>query len=274
MSSEGAELLTAILTSPDMAASLHGRLAALPRPETAVIMDRVLEEARREQKWGTPPILDACIAVAAVDPSLGARVAGFLGERPPGQIRASIVPKISDQPWATDVFARWKLTGVFVCIIIGMLLGFCSVAYASNEINACHVEGYVQKLVLKKNPYDNNDRKGDIEAYAIIKGFDKNVGIDGLNNYYFGILSLKMFYPLISVGIAKGAVVVKGNHECMQIRPGSFNGGYLIRLYINERPLPVPESERPLPVPGSERPLPVPGSERPLPAFKEKKMEF
>ena len=108
LSSEGAELLTAILTSPDMAASLHDRLSALPRPETTVIMDRVLEQARREQEWGTPAILDACISVAKADPSLGTRVAGFLSERPPGQIKPGIVPKISDQPWAADVFARWK----------------------------------------------------------------------------------------------------------------------------------------------------------------------
>ncbi len=108
LSSEGAELLTAILTSPDMAASLHDRLAALPRQETSVIMDRVLEKGRREQEWGTPAILDACIAVAKADPSLETRVVGFLSERPAGQIKPSIVPKISDQPWAADVFARWK----------------------------------------------------------------------------------------------------------------------------------------------------------------------
>ena len=112
LSSEGAEMLTAILTSPDMAASLHDRLTALPRPETTVIMDRVLEQARREQEWGTPAILDACIAVAKADPSMGTRVAGFLSERPAGQIKPGIIPKIGDQPWATDVFARWKASDV------------------------------------------------------------------------------------------------------------------------------------------------------------------
>ena len=112
LSSEGAELLTAILKNPDMTASLHERLVALPRPEISVIMDRVLGQARREQEWGTPPILDACIAVAKADPSLASRVAGFLSERPPGQIKPGIVPKISDQPWAAEVFARWKATNV------------------------------------------------------------------------------------------------------------------------------------------------------------------
>ena len=108
LSSEGAELLTAVLQNPDMAASLHDRLVELPRTETSVIMDRVLEQARREQEWGTPTILDACMAVAKADPSLGTRLAGFLSERPPGQIKAAVVPKISDQPWSADVFTSWK----------------------------------------------------------------------------------------------------------------------------------------------------------------------
>ena len=108
LSSEGAELLTAIINSPDMAGSLHDRLTALPRPETSVIMDRVLEQARREQEWGTPAILDACIAVAKADPSLRTLVVSFLSERPTGQIKPGIVPKIIDQPWAASVFDCWK----------------------------------------------------------------------------------------------------------------------------------------------------------------------
>ena len=95
-----------------MTASLHEDLAALPRPEISVIMDRVLEQAQREQEWGTPPILDACIAVAKADPALASRVAGFLSERPPGQIKPGIAPKISDQAWAGDVFAHWKANDV------------------------------------------------------------------------------------------------------------------------------------------------------------------
>ena len=112
LSTEGAELLTAILKNPDMTASLSERLAALARLELSVILDRVLGQARSEQEWGAPSILDACIAVGNADPSLASRVAGFLSELPPGQIKPSIVPKISDQPWAAEVFARWKTTDV------------------------------------------------------------------------------------------------------------------------------------------------------------------
>ncbi|MEX2123883.1 MAG: P-loop NTPase fold protein [Woeseia sp.] len=108
LSSEGAELLAAVLEHPDMASSLKDRLVSLPRPETAIIMDRLLERARQDQEWGTPPILDGCIAIAIADPSQGPRIGAFLADRPPSQIKPSIVPKIGDQPWSAAVFVAWK----------------------------------------------------------------------------------------------------------------------------------------------------------------------
>ena len=77
LSSAGAEVLTAILENPDMAGDLRDRLEQLPLAETAVIMDRVLASARQEQEWGTPPILDAALAVATADPAAGKRLASF-----------------------------------------------------------------------------------------------------------------------------------------------------------------------------------------------------
>lgn len=112
LSSEAAELLTAILEHPDMAASLHERLARVPRPEMTIIMDRVLERARQEQEWGTPDILGAGLAVAGADPVQGARLAAFLQDRPEAQIKPSIIPKIGDQPWAKGVFDHWHQSGV------------------------------------------------------------------------------------------------------------------------------------------------------------------
>lgn len=108
LSSEGAELLTAILQHPDMARELHDRLVRLPRSEMTIVMDRLLDRARQEQEWGTPPVLDGCLAVAAADPAQSRRLAAFLRERPPAQIKPSIVPKIGDQPWAAEVFETWK----------------------------------------------------------------------------------------------------------------------------------------------------------------------
>jgi predicted KAP-like P-loop ATPase len=107
LSSEGAELLSAMLQQPEVAAELRERLVRLSRPETTIIMDRLLDRARQEQEWGTPPILDACLVLSAADPAQGRRLGGFLRERPPGQIKPGIVPRIGDQPWAQEVFDAW-----------------------------------------------------------------------------------------------------------------------------------------------------------------------
>lgn len=107
LSSEAAELLTALLQKPDMAARLKPRLQKVQRLETAVIMDRLLEKARQEQEWGVPPILEACLALSEVDPPQGNRLAAFLAERPAAQVKPNIVPKIADQPWARGVLEKW-----------------------------------------------------------------------------------------------------------------------------------------------------------------------
>jgi predicted KAP-like P-loop ATPase len=107
LSPEASELLEGLLEHPDMAASMKVQLAALPRAELPVIMDRLLARARQEQEWGVPPILDACIALATADSSQGQRIAGFLKERPGIQIKPSIVPKLDGEPWAVSVFDTW-----------------------------------------------------------------------------------------------------------------------------------------------------------------------
>jgi predicted KAP-like P-loop ATPase len=111
LSSDGAELLAAMLEHPEVSGRLKDRLVRLPRMETAVIMDRLLERANKEQEWGAPPILTACIALAEADPAQGPRLAAFLGARPPQQIQPSIVPKISDRPWASSLLDTWSSSG-------------------------------------------------------------------------------------------------------------------------------------------------------------------
>ena len=107
LSSEAAELLTALLQHPEMAGSLKDRLVTVPRSEMSVVMDRLLDRARQEQEWGVPAVLQACLVVGEADPPQGLRLAGFLGERPASQIKADIVPKIGDQDWAKGVFDTW-----------------------------------------------------------------------------------------------------------------------------------------------------------------------
>ncbi|MRR53966.1 MAG: ATPase [Deltaproteobacteria bacterium] len=108
LSSEAAELLAALLQYPDMAATLKDRIVKVPRTETTVMMDRLLDRARQEQEWGAPPILDACLVLSEADPAQGARLAAFLSERPEAQIQPNIIPKIGDQPWANGIFDRWE----------------------------------------------------------------------------------------------------------------------------------------------------------------------
>lgn len=112
LSSESAELLAALLEHPDMAASLKDKLVRVSRAEITVIMDRLFDRARREQEWGVPPILEACLVVSDADPPQAGRLAAFLCERPAAQIRPNIVPKISDKPWARSVLDTWNAASV------------------------------------------------------------------------------------------------------------------------------------------------------------------
>jgi predicted KAP-like P-loop ATPase len=108
LSSEAADLLTALLQHPDMAASLKDRLTKVPRSEITVIVDRLLDRARQEQEWGVPHILEALLVTAEADPPQGARLAAFLSERPIAQVKPNIVPKIADEPWARSVLEKWE----------------------------------------------------------------------------------------------------------------------------------------------------------------------
>lgn len=108
LSSDAAQLLEALLRHPDMASNLRDQLAAVPRAEMTILMDRLLEVAHQQQEWGVPPILEACLAVARADPSQGTRLAAFLRERPTPQIQPNIVPKIADEPWSQSVFEHWE----------------------------------------------------------------------------------------------------------------------------------------------------------------------
>ncbi|UPJ81119.1 ATPase [Bradyrhizobium sp. 183] len=108
LSSDAAELLSALLDHPDVASNLKDRLSRVARIETTVMMDRLLERARKEQEWGVPPILNACIALADADPAQGPRLAAFLADRPSQQIQPSIVPKIRDRAWSATVLDTWN----------------------------------------------------------------------------------------------------------------------------------------------------------------------
>ncbi|MDX1964947.1 MAG: P-loop NTPase fold protein [Pirellulales bacterium] len=112
LSSEAAELLAGLIAAPSVSGMLKERLGKIPRPELTVIFDRVLDQARAIQEWGTPPILEAAIVLAQVESSFGDRLAGFLSDRPASQITPAIVAKINAEPWSDKVFAKWNASSV------------------------------------------------------------------------------------------------------------------------------------------------------------------
>jgi predicted KAP-like P-loop ATPase len=114
LSSAGAEVLTALIEQPEMASQLADRFGELTPMEISIVMDRLLARARQEQEWGTPAILEACIAVSQADARQGERLATFLIDRPVGQIRPNIIPKIGDYLWAKQVLGQWENSNVYV----------------------------------------------------------------------------------------------------------------------------------------------------------------
>ena len=112
LSSEASELLLALVRRPRRAATLTDRLRHVPGADRRIMMDRLLDLARKEQTWGVPDILDACLALGALDAAQADRLAGFLTELPPRQIQPNIVPRIRDQSWASGVFDSWYEQGV------------------------------------------------------------------------------------------------------------------------------------------------------------------
>jgi predicted KAP-like P-loop ATPase len=108
LSAAAVDLLTALTEHPREAPRLKDGLAALQSVEQGLIFDRLLVVARPIQSWGNPPILDACLTMASIDPAWGQKLARFLVERPHSQINAAVVPKIAGQEWTAVVFDAWK----------------------------------------------------------------------------------------------------------------------------------------------------------------------
>jgi predicted KAP-like P-loop ATPase len=107
LSAEAAELLSALLKTPDMAHVLESRIAALPKADLALFMSRILERARKEDDWGAPDILKAALVVARADDMQAATLAAFLHDLPAHTLSVPIVPLIEDQPWAKELFKHW-----------------------------------------------------------------------------------------------------------------------------------------------------------------------
>lgn len=106
------DVLAAMRANPGSGSQLRQELAALPPRDVGMVMDTLLREAQREGQWGTPRILDDCLAVSRVHDSQAGKLARFLQNRPVTQIEPSLIQKISGEPWATELFTTWKASAV------------------------------------------------------------------------------------------------------------------------------------------------------------------
>jgi len=107
LSKAATDLLEGLIDHPEMADSVKARIAETDPRSLATILDKLLELARKEQEWGTPKILTACLAVTRGRAQLGNKLSAFLKDRPGSQIKPSIVPRIADEPWSSEVFPIW-----------------------------------------------------------------------------------------------------------------------------------------------------------------------
>jgi predicted KAP-like P-loop ATPase len=108
LSAEAADLFQALLAvKTQQSDELTRRLKGLGKREVVQVLDRLLVRARREQTWGTPPILFAALTVAAADTDHAETLARFLRQIPPAQLTPSIVPLLADRPWAGAVLQQW-----------------------------------------------------------------------------------------------------------------------------------------------------------------------
>lgn len=110
LSSTAAELLQALAEHPSEGGALTERLKELNGPEQSRIFERLLDLARPIDEWGVPDILEALLVMAQVAPSLSGSLAGFLGGRPAAQIQPDLIPRVSGQPWASDLMNTWAVS--------------------------------------------------------------------------------------------------------------------------------------------------------------------
>jgi predicted KAP-like P-loop ATPase len=107
LSSNGMELLEVLINNPEVASSFTDKIKAIPKSELTILMDRVLEKVKQEKEWGTPKILDSLMTIAKIDAAQAQRLATFLKNIKPSQIKPAIVQKIGSDIWAKSVLEHW-----------------------------------------------------------------------------------------------------------------------------------------------------------------------
>ncbi|ESW84783.1 ATPase [Mesorhizobium sp. LSJC285A00] len=107
LSSEGAELLEAVVKLNAESAAVGTKLKALPAQELGIITERILGRSRTLNTWGTPNELFGLLTLAQATGEHVQTITRFLAGLPGPQLTAAIVPLLADKPWATSVLSGW-----------------------------------------------------------------------------------------------------------------------------------------------------------------------
>lgn len=107
LSSEGAELLEAVLKLTSVSATVGDKLKTLPAPELGIITERILGRARTLNSWGTPNELYGMLTLALAPGEHIQTITRFLAGVSGAQITPAIIPLLADKPWAEAVLRGW-----------------------------------------------------------------------------------------------------------------------------------------------------------------------
>ncbi|MGV3458155.1 KAP family P-loop NTPase fold protein [Sphingomonas sp.] len=114
LSSDALEVLDMLMRMNSSSSTVDAEVARLTNPEIGRITDKILSKAKQETTWGTPTILNAMQSLAGASPGAEASVVAFFSEVPSNQIKAGIVPRLSQTDWGrrvlTGFLARGDLT--------------------------------------------------------------------------------------------------------------------------------------------------------------------
>lgn len=111
LSSDALEVFDMLMRMNSSSSTVDAEVARLTNPEIGRITDKILSKAKQETAWGTPTILNAIQSLAAASPGAEASVVAFLSEVPSNQIKAGIVPRLSQTDWGRRVLIGFLARG-------------------------------------------------------------------------------------------------------------------------------------------------------------------
>lgn len=107
LSSDALEVLDMLLRMNSSSSTVDAEVARLTNPEISRITDKILSKAKQETAWGTPAILNAMQSLAGSSSGAEASVVAFFSEVPSSQIKAGIVPRLSQTDWGRRVLTNF-----------------------------------------------------------------------------------------------------------------------------------------------------------------------